>query len=86
MNDKMKQLFMTDEEAVVIDKLAQAWNAYLELPKEHGDDDAEFRYIIHTAQDKILGRVGRRQYNHMTPPAPPCIAAALAAQVERRQI
>ena len=50
------------EQAVVL-KLADAWNAFVELPLEHVDDHSEFRQIIHAAQDKVLSRAGRRQVN-----------------------
>jgi len=55
-------LITTDERAAVL-ALAEAWNAFLRLPIEHPDDTAEFRHLIHAAQDKVLGRVGRRQIN-----------------------
>ncbi len=54
---------MTSAETGVVHALAAAWNAYLKLPIEHPDDQAEFRGLIHAAQDKVLGRVGRRQIN-----------------------
>ncbi len=54
---------MTRAEADVVNALAVAWNAYLELPIEHADDQTEFRALVHAAQDKVLARVGRRQIN-----------------------
>ncbi len=50
------------EQAVAL-LLAAVWNAYLLLPIEHNDDQAEFRALIHAAQDKVLSRAGRRQIN-----------------------
>lgn len=54
---------LTRAEAEVAHALAAAWNAYLALPIVHSDDQNEFRALIHAAQDKVLGRVGRRQIN-----------------------
>ena len=54
---------LTSEERQVVLKLADAWNRFLLLPVEHGDDVDEFRRIIHSAQDKVLARPGRRQIN-----------------------
>lgn len=44
----------------VLDKLAEAWNAYLELSKAHPDQDAEFRHGIHALQHQIMARPTRR--------------------------
>ena len=54
---------MTDDERAVVLALSEAWNLFLRLPKEHGDDTNEFRLAIHQAQDKILARPGRREFN-----------------------
>lgn len=43
--------------------LATAWEKFLALPVEHGDDTDEFRRAIHSAQAKVLMRPGRRQMN-----------------------
>lgn len=51
---------LTAQERVVLDKLAAAWNAYLELSKAHPDQDAEFRHGIHTLQHQIMARPTRR--------------------------
>ncbi|WP_165326983.1 hypothetical protein [Stakelama tenebrarum] len=54
---------LTEQERAVVEKLADAWNAFLVLPIEHGDDQLEFRQAIHAAQDKVLSRPGRREFN-----------------------
>ena len=54
---------MTEDEKAVVLHLAAAWNAFLRLPIEHPDDQTEFRQVIHTAQNQILGRCGRREMN-----------------------
>lgn len=47
----------------VLNLLIAAWNAFVLLPIEHGDDLDEFRQAIHAAQEKILARPGRRFLN-----------------------
>ena len=54
---------MTAAEKAVVHALGEAWNLYLTLPKEHADDDREFRQGIHQLQDKILARPARRKIN-----------------------
>jgi hypothetical protein len=51
---------LTDTERAVLDHLAAAWNAYLELSKAHPDQDAEFRHGIHALQHQIMARPTRR--------------------------
>lgn len=55
---------LTEQERLVVTKLAEAWNEYLKLPQEHIDDDAEFRDSIHRAQIQVLARPGRREFNN----------------------
>jgi hypothetical protein len=54
---------VTDAERRVVMLLAEAWNAFLELPVEHPSNTDEFCRAIHAAQDKVLARVGRRDLN-----------------------
>lgn len=54
---------MTDDEKAVVLLLAEAWNAFLKLPVDHGDDTTEFRHAIHRAQEKVMARAGRREMN-----------------------
>jgi hypothetical protein len=54
---------LSDQERLVVAKLAEAWNEFLKLSIEHGDDQGEFRYAIHLAQEKILARPARREMN-----------------------
>ena len=54
---------LTDDERAIAILLGKAWDAFLRLPVEHGDDLAEFRHAIHRAQDMVLARPGRRQIN-----------------------
>lgn len=51
---------LTDTERAVLTKLAEAWNMYLILGKEHPDQDAEFRHGIHALQHQIMARPTRR--------------------------
>lgn len=55
---------LTDRERLVVDRLAAAWNAFLELPVDGRQDDVtEFRHGIHRLQEKILARPARRNYD-----------------------
>jgi hypothetical protein len=47
---------ITPKEREVIDLLAEAWNAYLELPVEHPTHRQEFMFAIHQAQQLVLSR------------------------------
>lgn len=48
------------QEQVVLDKLAEAWNAFTELGQAHPDQDAEFRHGIHALQYQIMACPARR--------------------------
>ena len=51
---------MTEEEIGTLELLAQAWNAFLELPEVHQDDRNDFRKSIHDAQRLVMARSGHR--------------------------
>jgi hypothetical protein len=51
---------LTDGERVVLDRLAEAWNAFTVLGNYHPDDHNEMRAAIHQAQNIIATRVARR--------------------------
>lgn len=51
---------ITQQEHEVLAALVEAWNAFLELPIQHGDDITEFRHGIHRLQEKVLARPARR--------------------------
>jgi hypothetical protein len=53
---------LTSEERVVMDNLVRAWNAFVELPKQHPDDVDEFRHDFHRLQHLIMVRAIRRLY------------------------
>lgn len=50
----------TPSEQAVLCALASAWNAFLDLPVEHPDDQTDFRQVIHRAQLMIMARPTRR--------------------------
>jgi len=54
---------VTDQELRVVGLLGEAWNAFLAMPTEHGDERDEFRHAIHQAQHLVLARAGARQIN-----------------------
>lgn len=51
---------LTSDEHEVLNKLTDAWNAWLKLESKHTDDDAEMRHAIHAAQRMVAIRVARR--------------------------
>lgn len=51
---------LTSAERFVINRLVDAWNAFVELPREHNDDVTEFRHGIHRLQEKVMCRPIRR--------------------------
>jgi hypothetical protein len=51
---------LTPEEHEVMVHLVEAWNAFLNLPIQHGDDITEFRHGVHRLQEKVLSRPSRR--------------------------
>ena len=52
---------LSAREMKVLDLLADAWNAFMELTPEHTDHQTEFRMAIHRAQDVILSLPALRQ-------------------------
>ena len=51
------------DEMKVIQLLANAWNAFLQLPVSHGDEVNDFRFAIHAAQYVVLARIGQQCIN-----------------------
>lgn len=51
---------MTPAERAVLARLIEAWNAFIELPIEHGDDVNDFRYGLHVLERQVLARPARR--------------------------
>lgn len=55
---------LPDEKAAFAALIA-AWNAFVQLPVEHPDDDRDFRQGIHRLQAMILMRPARRSLDHV---------------------
>lgn len=47
---------LSSQERIVIDYLAEAWNAFIELPILHQSDREEFMRAIHQAQLLVMAR------------------------------
>lgn len=62
----LASLYERWSEKRVVDMLADAWNAFCELPEEHPCDAREFCSAIHVAQSLVLMRPARRDLS--TPP------------------
>jgi len=54
---------MTEQERMIVMKLATVWDDVLELPVQHRDDIDETRRLIHALQDKIAARPAWRDLN-----------------------
>lgn len=52
----------TKEEKECLDLLAQAWNAWLQLPVIHVSAEQDFPFHIHALQDMLMARVCARDY------------------------
>jgi hypothetical protein len=55
-----KKIGLNDEEKYILDCLANAWNAFIQLPDKHMNHNNEFRDAIHRAQSLIAMQVARR--------------------------
>lgn len=55
---------LTMSEQSVLELLTRAWSEFLGLPRIHPDDQSEFRFAIHAAQNIILSRPALRQLNY----------------------
>lgn len=51
---------LTENEKRVLQSLADAWNVFVGLGKQHPDDIDEFRRAIHAAEQLVAVRVARR--------------------------
>lgn len=54
---------MTTLELKALEATKEAWNAFLDLPVIHPDDQDDFRHHIHALQNIILAREGQRVMN-----------------------
>lgn len=54
---------LTDQERIVVNKLADAWNEFVKLPVERDHDQPEFAHHMHVLQGIVLKRPGRRELN-----------------------
>lgn len=52
---------LTTEERALLDLTAQVWNAFLQLPRAHPDEQTEFRHAQHALQRIILARPAIRE-------------------------
>jgi hypothetical protein len=56
-------MILTKEEQGVMNLLATAWNAFVELPSLHEWDRREFMHAIHNAQNIVMSRPVLRERN-----------------------
>lgn len=62
------QVGLTSEERRVLDLLAQVWNAFTELPIQHGQHQQEMSSYIHAAQRMVMSRPTSRLEGWVQPP------------------
>lgn len=53
---------LTNAEGEVMDSLLDAFEAYSDLPVQHADEPAEFRYHVHMLQGLLAVRIARRAF------------------------
>ena len=53
---------MSEKELEVLQKLAEAWNLYIQLPKRSIDDNTDFITGIHNLERIVMARIAR--YHH----------------------
>jgi hypothetical protein len=58
--------FLSTREMLVIECLAEAWNAFVCLPQVHSDDVDEFRHAIHLCQRLVMSRPVQNEFNKVT--------------------
>lgn len=62
MADKIEfTAYTTYAERVCLTKLVEAWNAFVDLPREHSDEVDEFRHKFHDLQRIVMTRPIRRR-------------------------
>lgn len=58
----MRKDGLTEQEGVVSDALVKAWNAYVDLPTQHPQEQWEFGGAINLLQSLLAIRVARREF------------------------
>lgn len=53
---------LTDDEQIVMDKLMDAYSAFIRLAREHPDEMRDFVDGVHRCQDVLAVRICRRIY------------------------
>jgi hypothetical protein len=58
---------MTPDEITVVEKLADAFNAFVALSNSHPNDRDEFAHHIHILQRQVMARLARRAHPDIFP-------------------
>lgn len=58
------QASITAKESQIVDDLADIWNKFLELPKEHPSEHQDFADGVHVLQRLVFARAGRRSFKN----------------------
>lgn len=57
----------TQDEAICLHHITQAWNIYTLLPVQHSSERGDFLIAIHRLQDLMAMRVSRRDHPRIWP-------------------
>lgn len=58
---------LTEQEQKVLQLTADVWNAFMKLPRQHPDDQTEFRHALHALQRVVLARPAVRETMQLCP-------------------
>jgi hypothetical protein len=58
---------LTEQEKDILGMTADLWNALIELPAPHGQDNAEHMRDIHDIQNRIMARAIHRELDDGQP-------------------
>lgn len=67
MIDQCSGSILTGQEQKVLQLTAEVWNAFLLLPRQHADDQTEFRHTLHALQRIVLARPVVRETRDICP-------------------
>jgi len=62
-----KQNGLTEEEQIIMNHLADAWNGFMKLEKQHPCENIDFMSGIHQLQRIIGMRILRREHSDIFP-------------------
>jgi hypothetical protein len=67
MVDECRGSILTAQEQELLRLTSDVWNAFLLLPRQHPDDQTEFRHALHALQRIVLARPAVRATREICP-------------------